>query len=109
MLEGLGLGFANFWHPPSCDRYEVLTFYPQSLQALMLIWERYVASLPPVVAGTRADPPDEERMRVPASWSMEVHEQSGEPVVRNGISPFKYLIAPDTQQLDLIKGCLNEA
>lgn len=102
VLEGLGLGFVNFWHPPSCDRYEVLTFYPSSFESLMLVWERYVASLPPEVAAPRPDPSNEELLRVPRSWPVEVHQEGGEPVVSNGIRPFENLIAPNTKQLDLI-------
>lgn len=102
MLERLGLGFANFWHPPSCDRYEVLTFYPSSFESLMLVWERYVSSLPPETCSARSDPPDEERLLVPASWPVEVHQESGESVVSNGIRPLKDLLAPNAQQLNLV-------
>lgn len=108
MLEELNLGFSRHWHPPSCDRYEILTFYPRSLECMMLVWERYIAWLGTPAAGPRMHVADEERLAVPASWNVQVHEQSGEALGVSGVGTFENLIAPDSEQLDLLNRCLNK-
>jgi|TARA_A100001015_G_C14960229_1_gene700547 hypothetical protein len=108
MLEGLKLGFCRHWHPPSCDRYEILTFYPSSPEALMLTWERYICWLGPPSVAPGAALPDQELPGIPIVGSVEVEQESCEPVAVNGIRPINHLIAPDLEQLDLIDWRFNE-
>ena len=108
MLEGLRLGFARHWHPPSCDRYQILTFYPNSFESLMLIWERYISWLGSPVTAPRSDTPDQELSAVSSLGSVQVHQESCEPVVSNGIRPLKALPTPDFEQPNLIKWRFNE-
>ena len=108
VLEGMRLGFCRHWHPPSCDRYEILTFYPSSVESLMLTWERYMAWLGPPTAAPGPDTADEELPRGPGARPVQVHEESCEPVVVSGIRPFKNLSAPNPEQLDLIEWRFNE-
>ena len=109
MLEGLKLGWANHWHPPSCDRYEILTWYPNSLEALMLVWERYMAWLPCPAAATRSEVPDSPLPAVSPGRAMQVHQERCEAVVGGGVSPSQDLLCPDFQQLDFLERCFNKA
>lgn len=109
MLEGLKLGYCVFWHPPSCDRYEVLTFYPNSLESLMLVWERYVSGLPAMAPGARSDLSNEEFSAVPPARPVEVHQERGEAVIGDSVSPFENLLTPNLQQLDFIERCFNKS
>lgn len=107
VLEGLRLGFARHWHPPSCDRYQILTFYPNSFESLMLIWERYVSWLVPPAAASRGEAADEVLSARPLR-EVEIHQECGKPEVVNGIRPIKALSAPDFEQPNLIKWRFNE-
>lgn len=108
MLEGLKLGFARHWHPPSCDRYQILSFYPNSFESLMLIWERYISWLGSPIAAPGPDVSDEGLPGVGGVGSVQVHEESCHPVALNGIRPVHDLLAPKMQQLDFIKWRLNK-
>lgn len=109
VLEGLKLGYANHWHPPSCDRYEILTFYPHSLEALMLVWERYVSWLPTPSAATGFETPHDPFPGLSTGGTVQVHQESGESVVSGGVGPLKDLLCPDAEQLDLLERCLNKS
>jgi len=109
MLEGLGLGYCVFWHPPSCDRYEILTFYPKSLESLMLVWERYMASSSVVVRPARPDLSDEVLAASFAARSVEVHQQNSEVIIGDSVAPLEDLRAPDTQQMNLFKRDLDKS
>ena len=109
LLEGLGLGFARHWHPPSCDRFEVCSFYVRDLGSLALIWERFIAwSGPPVVA-PRPDSADEKVAAPLTGGSMHLHEE-GElcPVVVR-VDPVNAIPAPMTEQMDFLNRCLNKS
>jgi hypothetical protein len=108
VLEGLNLGFARHWHPPSCDRYQILTFYPRSFECLMLVWERYIAWLGSPEAAPGSDTPNEEFPGVSSLGSVQVHEESCKPVVSNGIRPVQGLLAPNAEQLDFIQWRFNK-
>ncbi len=108
MLEGLKLGFGRHWHPPSCDKYEILSFYPNSFESLMLVWERYICWLGSTSGPARSDSSIEEVSGVGGFGSLQLHGESCSGIPVNGIRLTENLIAPVSQQLDLIKWRRNE-
>ncbi len=109
VLEGMNLGFARHWHPPSCDRYQVLSFFPNSLESLMLTWERYMSWLGGPNSSVRLELSDEIVTSSFASVPVKSQDQTCGPVVANGIRPLNNLITPNTHQLDFIKMRLGKA
>ena len=109
LLEGLKLGYCCFWHPPSCDRYEILTFYPNSIESLMLVWERYMAWRSSDMPAPGFHSSDQELAASLARRAMEIHQEGGEPVVSDRVGPLQDLRAPDLEQPNLLKWRLYEA
>ena len=109
VLEGMNLGFARHWHPPSCDRYEILSFYPNSLESLMLTWERYMAWLGGPDLSVRSKGSDEVITAASVSVPVKSQGQTCDPIAANGIRPVSDLITPDSKQLDFIKMRLGKA
>ena len=108
MLEGLKLGFGRHWHPPSCDKYEILSFYPNSFESLMLIWERYISWLGVSPGPARSDGSVEKVLGVGGVAVLQPHGEGCGAVPVNGIRVTEQPLAPVSQQLDLIKWRRNE-
>ena len=108
MLEGLKLGFGRHWHPPSCDKYEILSFYPNSFESLMLIWERYISWLGVAPGPARSEVSTEEVSGIGGVSPLQLHGESCGAVAVNGIRLTEDSLAPVSQQLDLIKWRRNE-
>ena len=107
LLEGLGLGFARHWHPPSCDRFEICSFYVKDLVSLHLIWERFIAwSLPPSVAAG-VDGADEVVPGPLALRSAEVHQEGVVAPVVDRVGAVDAVLSPRAEQLDFLNRCLR--
>ncbi len=108
MLEGLKLGFGRHWHPPSCDRYEILSFYPNSFESLMLIWERYICWLNVSPDPARSEPADETFPANGGLVPLQLHGEGCSPAAANSIHVTENLLAPLGEQMEFIKWRRNE-
>ena len=106
LLEGLGLGFARHWHPPSCDRFEICSFYVKDLGSLALIWERFIAWCPRPSVAARVDGADEVVPGPLALRSAEVHQESEVAPVIDRVSALEAVVRPVADQLDFLNRCL---
>ena len=107
LLEGLGLGFARHWHPPSCDRFEVCSFYVKDLGSLALIWERFIAWCPSPAVAPGVDRTDEVVPRPLTLRPMEVHQQGEVAPVIDRVSALEAVTRPVAEQIDFLDRCLR--
>ena len=105
LLEGLGLGFARHWHPPSCDRYEICSFFVRDLGSLALIWERFIAWAGPPVVAPRFDSADEKVAAPLTGGSVHLHQEGELCPVVVGVHPVNAISAPVAEQMDFLNRC----